>query len=214
MTRRGLMTVLLALAALASTATAASVENRITMTIRPTTQDDGPVRVAGTISEAKADEEITLQAKDCGQPTFRAVASARTEQGGGWNIRYAPTVSTVLRAVWKDAVSAPVTLRSRVDIRIEPDLSRRNGYEIAVVSKSQLWRKKVLIQLRDRRLGRWKTVKTIVLTDSGAAPGSVYVWSTAELTMRVPKGSSIRAVMPSTQAGPCYHGGYSNTLRR
>jgi hypothetical protein len=123
-------------------------------------------------------------------------------------------VSTVLRADWRDATSAQVALRVRADIRLQPDLPGRHALEVIVVAKSQFWRKKALIQQRDPRLGRWRTVKTVVLADTNAAPGSVFVWSSAKFTLKVPRGTTLRAVFPATQARPCYLGGISNSLRR
>ena len=66
------------------------------------------------------------------------------------------------------------------------------------------WRKRVLFQRLDRRLGTWATVKKVVLTRS-----------TGGVTFRapVPKGSLVRAVLPLSEARPCYLAGYSPLLR-
>jgi hypothetical protein len=56
-------------------------------------------------------------------------------------------------------------------------------------------------------------VKKLRLENTGAAPGSVFVWSTTdEFAVPVAKGTTIRAVLPLDQARPCHIGGYSNLL--
>lgn len=66
------------------------------------------------------------------------------------------------------------------------------------------WRKRVLFQRFDRRLGTWATVRRVVLTE--------YTGYTA-FTASVPKGCLVRVVLPLSQARPCYLAGYSPLLR-
>jgi hypothetical protein len=70
-----------------------------------------------------------------------------------------------------------------------------------------VWRKRVFIQSFDRRLGTWQAVKSVVLTESRGR------LALATFTVRLPKGTLVRAVFPRSQAGPCYLTGASNSLR-
>ena len=65
----------------------------------------------------------------------------------------------------------------------------------------------------DRSVGRWVDMKKVVLTKTGAAPGSPFVWSSAEFSTVVPPRTLVRAVMPLSQARACYLAGFSNQLR-
>jgi hypothetical protein len=71
----------------------------------------------------------------------------------------------------------------------------------------------VLIQRFQRRLGGWKLVRTVVLTESGGHPGSGEAVSFAEFRARIPSGSLLRAVLPRSAARPCYLAGYSKLLQ-
>jgi hypothetical protein len=71
----------------------------------------------------------------------------------------------------------------------------------------------VLIQRFDRKRGTWVLVKKLRLVNQENAGGGVFIWSsTDEFAMTVPKGTTIRAVLPLAQAKPCHIGGYSNLL--
>jgi hypothetical protein len=202
------------LAVLAATATAAT--EQVTLSARPTTL--GPsarVFLSGAVDGRRAGELVTIQARDCQAVpnAFRDVAETRTEEGGAWSIAYAPGVGTALRAVWKNHESGPVAIRQRANVTLRQSASGRLW--AGVLAKTQFWRKRVLIQRFNRRIGTWSTVRTVLLTETGAgAPGTAsFVWSYADFRLRVPTGTLLRAVFPLSEARPCYLGGASTLVR-
>jgi hypothetical protein len=100
-----------------------------------------------------------------------------------------------------------------VQLSRRPRTSAGFGFEVEVRSLQQFWKRHVIVQRYERRLGRWRDVKKVVLSKTGAAPGSTFVWTSAEFGVKVPRGTAIRAVFPLSQARPCYLAGYSNQLR-
>lgn len=204
---------------LASTATAdpshrpagasGAAVDRVSLTARPTTISGlQPTLLFGAVSSGRENEEVTIQAKDCGQRSFLGVAAVQTHAGGTFNLDFGRGVSTTVRAVWRDAVSAPITIRQQIRV----DFSRLGSgkFSVSAVGRASLWRKKMQIQRRQG--GKWRTVRTVILSDSGAAPGSPYVWNTATFAMKVPRGSLLRAMLPLAQARPCFLAGTSRTL--
>jgi hypothetical protein len=188
---------------------------RVTIAARPSieTGDGRPLTVFGSVENAGAGEAVDIQAKDCRQQFFRGVAGATTREGGAWSTTMPPSgITTTLRAVWKDTASAPITVRARprVELRPPPRGAERR-FRVIVVAKAQFWRKRVLIQRFDRRLGVWTSVKSVVLTETGG--GGAYVATEAKFRATLPKRTLIRAVFPRSQARPCYLAGYSNLLR-
>jgi hypothetical protein len=107
-----------------------------------------------------------------------------------------------------------VTVQERawVQISTRPRTAAGFGFEVAVRSQLQFWKRFVMVQRFERRVGKWTDVKKVVLTETGAAPGSPFVWSSGKFRVKVPKGTLIRAVFPLSQAQPCYITGYSNEL--
>lgn len=161
------------------------------------------VRVSGTVEGARAGEAVTFQAKTCGLRFFRVIGGAVTEADGSWWNYVYPQKLTTLRAEWRDESSAEVTVRVQAFATIRRRSARR--FEISVGGKS--WRKRVPIQRFDNRLGTWRAVRSVLLTDDyGLGARSTF-------TLAVPKGTLIRAVVPRSVAAPCFLPSVSNTLR-
>jgi hypothetical protein len=102
-----------------------------------------------------------------------------------------------------------VTIRQGANV----GLARRrsgNGFVVGVTAKRGFWRKQVEIQRRTG--GSWRTVRTIRLTDSVSSTGVV---SASEATFRlpVPGGTLLRALLPLSQAKPCYVQSVSKVVR-
>jgi hypothetical protein len=185
----------------------------VTIAVRPAIYGRaGPITVYGSVSNGKKDEKVTVQFKQCGlyPIQFRDEFEVLTEEGGGWSAPTGIAANGTFRAIAGSDTSNEVQVQKRVDIRLQPEPPR---YVINVVERSQFWRKQVLVQRFDKRSRKWVLVKKLRLVKSGAAPGSAYVWSvTDEFAVEVPKGTTIRAVLPLAQAKPCHIGGYSNLL--
>jgi hypothetical protein len=171
----------------------------------------GWTELFGSVDGAKEGDGITIQAKDCGKDFFRVVGGAAVEDVGTWSTRYFPLVSTSVRAVWNDVASRQVSIGRRALIGLSKDPSGARRYRVNIVARNSFWRKLVSIQRLDRRLGTWSTLRTVRITDAGGA--GVAVHSSAEFTLRVPKGTQLRAVFPLSQARPCYLAGTSPPIR-
>jgi hypothetical protein len=171
----------------------------------------GAYELYGSVDTGKADEGITIQAKDCGQDDFRAAAGTTTRPGGGWSLQYYPGINTTVRAVWKGEASAQVKLQQHARVGL---YRNRSGKQFRVSSggKTSFWRKRVLIQ--GHQHGRWTRLKTVVLTETHSQ-GGYYAGSgaSADFNVSVPRGTLIRAVLPTGQVRPCYLGGMSDPVR-
>jgi hypothetical protein len=197
--------------------TAAAAPQQVSLIVRPTiaSLEGPPMRLFGSIENGREDEIVTIQAKECGASpqAFRDVAEAHTEEGGSWSLEFSPGVNATLRAVWKNHVSGQVAVRQRPRVQlVRPPRSLRR-FEVAVVAKAQFWRRSVSFQRFERRLGRWTTVRSVVLTETGAAPGSPWIWSSAKFRASVPRGTLVRAIFPLSQARPCYLAAASKLVR-
>ncbi len=124
------------------------------------------LNVFGSVEGAKAGEIVTVQAKDRGKDSFRVVDGAVTREGGGWSTDFIPAITTTVRAVWNETASAQITVRQRITVYLSPRVGG-GGFWVAVNGKGSFWRKRVVIQRFDRRLGRWATIRSVVLTETG-----------------------------------------------
>jgi hypothetical protein len=172
---------------------------------------DRRLTLYGAIASDRAKELVRLEARDCGQRLWRVVARVETTAGGRWTWPYFyPGITATIRAHWQGKVSAPVRVRDRAYVEL-----RRRGagaFAISVRAKTSFEGRRVLLQRLDPARG-WTTVRSVALTESGAPPGASYIYSTVRVSAPVPAGSLVRALLPLTQARPCYLAGRSNMLR-
>lgn len=163
------------------------------------------VKLLGSVANGKRDEQVTVEAKECGlKPfVFRSAVATRSVDGGQWSADAFIRTTTTFRATWGDAVSVEVTVRVRAGVELQR-LSPRL-FEVRAGGVQSFWRKRVTIERLDRRLGTWSKVRTVVL---GQGPSS-----TARYRTDLPKGTLIRALVPAFQAKPCYLAGTSTPVR-
>jgi hypothetical protein len=171
--------------------------------------------IFGSVSSGKADEKVTIQFKACGllPVRFRDAFETTTQTGGGFSLAelrpFNLGVSGVFRAVSGDDVSADVQVQQRASVALRPRTGGR--FLVSVFGKTvSFWHRFVLLQRFDRPRGIWITIRRLRLTDEFGSGGGV---ATAAFRPAVPKRTSIRAVLPLSQARPCYLAGYSKLWR-
>jgi len=200
----------LVVAASAGLAAAGVLADSVTMRARSTVlrSNEFGVGVFGTISSAAEGEYVAVRGKECGIPGafFRGIGGATTTAGGSWEASVMVRTKTTFRAEWNDAKSAPVVVTPRAYVALTKE---EDGFRVTVASETaSVDGKRVTIE----RLtpDGWKKLQTIALK---AQSGYAQFGEKKELRFKVPKGTTIRAVLPRSQAGQCYLAGYSRLLR-
>ena len=198
------------IAALAGLATAGILADSVTLQARATVlrTNEFSVGVLGEISGGAEGEYVVVKGKECGIPGafFRGLGGATTLPGGRYEASIPIRTKTTLRAEWKAATSPTIAVTPRANVRLtrEP-----GGFRVTLTNDTESADgKKVTIE-RFTGTG-WKKVQTVVLK---AIPGYVQYAEKKKLRFKVPKGTTIRAVLPRSQAGACYLAGYSKLLR-
>jgi hypothetical protein len=167
--------------------------------------------IYGSVSSGRANEKVTIQFKACGlQPVqFRDAFETTTTAGGGYSLEelrpFNPGVSGVYRAVSGGEVSPEIRVRARATVYMRPLRSGRGRFEVWVGGRVSFWRRFVLLQRFERERGVWITMRRLVLAEDPA--------KTLPFRPRVAKGTLIRAVLPLSQARPCYLAGYGPLMR-
>jgi hypothetical protein len=191
---------------------APAVPEQVEFTARPSVARwGGRVVLEGSVASGKQNEVVRIEKKECDPraATFTLTHVVRTGIGGGWTTEFRLNTTTTFRARWAGSTSTEVTVRQRPYVR----LRRRSvhGFDLAVRAFSDFSGKRVFLQRYDRRAGAWASVKSAALRESGG--GGAFVATEATFRASVRKRSLIRAVLPRSQARPCYLAGYSNVLR-
>ena len=210
MTKAVLAAVLLVLSAISGLATAAVLADSVTMRARASVvrSTEYSVGVLGGISNAAEGEYVSVKGKECGIPGafFRGLGGATTVAGGTYETSVPIRTRTTLRAEWKGATTATVVINKRAYISLTKE---EDGYRVGVSSETSSVDGKRAIVQRLTPSG-WKPLQTVVVR---AIDGYSQYGEKKKLRFKVPKGTTIRAVLPRSQAGACYLAGYSRLIR-
>lgn len=193
---------------------------RVTIFARPTLLGRGQtLMLYGSADTGRADEVVTIEAKDCGQSSFQGIAAVRTREGGGWSTEFVNPgvlnrgISASFRAVWNGSASTPVMVQARAQVQLRRRDGSSSKFTVFVSGRAQFWRRQIVIERFDRRIGSWKAIKKVALTQTASHRGSPSVSSYEDFSLAIPKGTLIRAFFPLSQARPCYLAGYSQLVR-
>jgi hypothetical protein len=218
-----LVVALAAGAVIGSVATPASTST-VTMGVRPTVVPySGKPEIFGAVTNAKAGETVTVQFRQCGlyPAQFRDFMTTQTIEGGAWSlqellgVRLQIPASGSFRALWGNETSREVELKMRVGVGLRR-LPRGRGFYVGVAGAQSFWHRRVRVEHFDSRSRRWRLVRSLLLTDSGGFRGSgeaTVLSNTEPFRLSVPKGTTLRAVLPLAAARPCYLAGYSKLVR-
>ena len=206
-----ILTTIVTAAALAGAATAATLATTLTLTATPTSVAYGKtVALNGVLSTHKANQNVKVNATECGQTVSKTVGTVKTNATGAYTLTVTPTVNTTYQATQK-ATKSPV-----VAVGVAPLVKlvrvKRGSYTVSVTSAVDLKGKAILFQRYSKKRKRWVQVKRVLLTTTtpGTKPTMV---SSAAFTARVARRTRVRAAISKAQAAPCYVAAKSNTLR-
>jgi hypothetical protein len=204
------MVFLLALLATATATAVSSAARPSAVTIalsRPAVVYDGSVTLSGAVSSHKAGEHVMVMAEASNAPSFSALATVSTGNGGKWSYSAKPTIETQYQAKWKGVSSRIVTEKVRPLITLVRLATRT--FSTTVTAARAFTGKFVLVQ-RLTTSGP-HTLKKVVLNASSSANGSVV--TSATFHVRLHQGRNrLRIVMPTSQTAPGYIQGASKVL--
>jgi hypothetical protein len=195
---------------LAGLATAAILADSVTMRARATVLRSGEfsVGVFGTISSGAEGEYVVVKGFECGIPGafYRGIGGATTTAGGNWEASVFVRTKTTFRAEWNGAKSATIVVTPRAYITLTKE---EDGFRVGVSNETaSVDGKRVTIE-RLTPTG-WKKLQVVVVKSQ---PGYAQYGEKKKLRFKVPKGTTIRAVLPRSQSGACYLAGYSKLVR-
>jgi hypothetical protein len=197
------------------TVTAAAGGGALTLQATPSSVlFGGKSTLSGTLAGGQANQKVTIQARVCGQTSFKTLGTATTTTGGAFSFVVQPAKNTTYVAKEKSTTSstAPsVTVRPRIVLR---KLATRK-FRVTLLAADSFAGKYVVFQRYNGTLRRWVAVKRVVLRTGTTltAPLNPTVSSTAAFRARIKARLKIRAVLPAAQATPCYVASRSNVTR-
>jgi hypothetical protein len=206
-----ILTTIVTAAALAGAASAATVATTLTLAATPTTVAYGKaVTLNGVLSTKKANQNVKVDATECGQSTSKTVGTVKTNATGAYTMPVTPIVNTSYQATQKNTKSPVVAVTVAPVVKLVR--VKRGSYTVSVTSAIDLKGKAILLQRYSKKRKRWVQAKRVLLTKTtpGTKPTMV---SSASFTAKVAKGVRVRAAISKAQAAPCYIAATSNSVR-
>lgn len=173
--------------------------------------------VSGTLSTAQASQKVDILAQRCGDNAPKPIATVTTGAGGAFTYQTPPTMNTSYQARFGTGASAVTSPLAAVSSRPLVDL-RRNAahrFTVEVTAGQSFVGKTIAFQRRVQRTHKWLRVKTVVLASKQAMSTPLAGTTVSSVTFgaRLRSRLSVRAVLTSAQAGPCYVAASSASIR-
>jgi len=164
----------------------------------PTVTYGSSTTVSGSVTNQLTNEPVSLTAQPTGKGT-QSLAATTTQANGSFSFTVSPTIQTAYQAHWRTQNSPSVT----VNVAPRIGFGRSGRLFIAKVTSDLNYGGKFVVVQRKGRFGGWTAVKRVYLGDS----------SRAVFGMRLVRGlSTLRVVLPSSQAGAGYVQGLSRQI--
>lgn len=166
--------------------------------------------VSGAVSSAASGETVILNAQACGATRMTRLATLTSTTNGAWTYAAKPTLNTIYEADWKNAKSAQFTVK--VAPRVVLKRVRSGRFTASVTAAQTFVGKYVVFQRYLTTKRAWKTVKRVTLrtAKAGTAPTMT---SSAAFRASVARRTKLRLLLTQAQAGTCYAGARSATIR-
>jgi len=173
--------------------------------------------VSGTLSTAQANQKVEILAQPCGENNAKAVGNVTTGTGGAFTYNAQPTLNTIYTARFGNGATAVTSPAVNVSVRPIVKLRRNASHRFTaqVIAAQSFVGKAVVFQRWVAKRHRWIRVKTVFLGSRSAATTPLAATTVSSVTFGAALRSrlSVRAVLASGQAGPCYLDAKSPTIR-
>ena len=194
----------------------AAADETISWSVRPLiVRWDELVNATGTIGSGQAGQLVTIQQRVCDQQTWRDVGEATTTGGGSWSVDFLTRISGLLRATSGGATTDPVQLSSGRTSSSHNALQGGSGRAFRRSGSTGTGGCGSIGSTA--RAGAWVKVKRVLITKTegdGGGGMSDIASTTDRFRINVPKGTNLRAVLPTEVGRPCYIAGISAIVRR
>ena len=170
----------------------------------------GAVTLSGVLSTQEANQQVMIEAQQCGAAGFTKVGTAVTGTGGAWHFAVKPLKNTAYQVKVKNVTSPQLTVRVRSAMSLGKVGLRR--FTIRVRAADSFAGKAVAVQRYNSVTRRWVVLRSATLraNTTGVAPTVV---SSVTFTRTIGRGTRLRVVMGQATAGSCYAASTSNAIR-
>ena len=200
------------------TVTVTAAPATLTLTASPRALNYGSTTtLSGVLSTGMANQKVEILSQPCGENAAKVIGSVTTTTSGNFTYQTQAALNTSYQVRYKLAATTSSSPLIPVSVRPIVVLKRNAAHRFTtqVVAAQSFVGKAVVFQRWVAAKHRWTSVKTVFLGSRHAASAPLAGSTVSSVTFgaRLKSRLSVRAVLPSGQAGPCYVTAKSPTIR-
>ena len=169
--------------------------------------------LSGQLATGLANQKIDIFAKECGAAAFTKLGTATTIADGMYTFAVQPRKNTTYEARFHALSSTQQLVKVRPRVTLRKLAPRR--FRVTVLAADSYAGKVVLFQRYSSTQRRWIRVRAVVLAAGGTLTTPINPTSVSKAVFRSKLRARlrVRALLTQAQAGSCYAGSASPTIR-
>ncbi len=173
----------------------------------------GQSTLSGRLGTGQANQKVDIFAQECGAGALTKLTTVTTTTDGAYTFAVQPRRNTTYESRFRALKSTRVLVKVRPKVTLRKLAPRR--FRVTVLAADSLAGKFVIFQRFSSVQRRWVRVRTVALVADGTltSPINPTTVSKAVFRSRIKARLRVRALLTQAQAGSCYAGSASATIR-
>src|SRR5919108_3955514 len=173
----------------------------------------GRSTLSGRLATGQANQKVDIFSQECGAASFGKLTTLTTTTDGSYSFAVQPRKNTSYESRFRSLRSTQVLVKVRPKVTLRKLAPRR--FRVTVLAADSLAGKFVLFQRYSSAQRRWVRVRTVALAAGGTpmTPINPTTRSKAVFRSRIKARLRVRALLTQAQAGSCFAGSSSATIR-
>ena len=173
----------------------------------------GQSTLSGRLGTGQANQKVDIFAQECGASALTKLTTVTTTTDGAYTFAVQPRRNTTYESRFRALKSTRVLVKVRPQVTLRKLAPRR--FRVTVLAADSLAGKFVIFQRFSSVQRRWVRVRAVALVADGTltSPINPTTVSRAVFRSRIKARLRVRALLTQAQAGSCYAGSASATIR-
>ena len=173
----------------------------------------GQSTLSGRLGTGQANQKVDIFAQECGASALTKLTTVTTTTDGAYTFAVQPRRNTTYESRFRALKSTRVLVKVRPQVTLRKLAPRR--FRVTVLAADSLAGKFVIFQRFSSVQRRWVRVRAVALVADGTltSPINPTTVSRAVFRSRIKARLRVRALLTQAQAGSCYAGSTSATIR-
>src|SRR5919197_2025227 len=173
----------------------------------------GQSTLSGRLASGEANQKVDIFPQDCGSASLSKLTTVTTTTDGAYTFAVQPRKNTTYESRFRALKSTRVLVKVRPQVTLRKLAPRR--FRVTVLAADSLAGKFVIFQRFSSVQRRWVRVRAVALVADGTltSPINPTTVSRAVFLSRIKARLRVRALLTQAQAGSCYAGSASATIR-